>query len=208
MKTKCTVFLLFILYYININGQENWNIEFIFKMQLFNDLSINAYSTDEVYLDKTNILFTNFISDVDIKLDTLKSQNINNDYHFFFLRSANLYLDTSKNNNFEWMIAANIDTYYILCINIKTQFSYRLAGFNGNDFLNFMSDYREYHNLSNLREYMSDKQFLMECTVEKIDFNCLYKGLHDKNWNRNKYPDKYPCLKRVSDPIITNCYFY
>lgn len=42
----------------------------------------------------------------------------------------------------------------------------------------------------------TDKHFLKYCSVEGIDFKCLYKSLKDSK--RNSY--KYPCLLRVSEP--------
>jgi len=212
MKKKIFLLVFLSCFFLYKYGQDKIEIESIFKMQLYLDPSIYIYSSKNDSLYKNDHFYGDFSKNTVIKFDTLKSNNIDEKFKFFLLKLDIIQFNTTTENleksDIEWGVFSGLTSYFILGVNIESKQSYRLFGFKGNDFLNFMSDYREYHNSSNLREYMSDKQFLKECAVEKIDFNCLYKGLHDKNWNRNKYPDKYPCLKRVSDPIITNCYFY
>ena len=85
---------------------------------------------------------------------------------------------------------------YVIAINPRTGRSYRLSGFNGNDFLGFLSDFKEEFKQKN-KSRLSNKKFLKGYYVEGIDFNCLYKGLKAQEVDRYKYP----CLIRCSDPV-------
>lgn len=189
----CTIFLFLSLHSTKVFCQERAVNEVeIFKMQLFLDKKINK--DDNVVKDGS--LYTEFVNKVDIKLDLLKSRGFNETIKFYYLdadKNISLKIDPYSNKDFFFQFHMGFYTTYVLCVNIKNGKSYRILGFDGNDFLDFINDY------TNDKE-ISVKQFFKSCWVNGVDFECLYKGLKDREENRYKYP----CLKRVSDPIVVS----
>jgi len=200
---KKVIFLLvFISCFISkTNAQDTINVNSVFKMHLF----LDRFNIKSFNVSRNDILYNTFSKNINLSFDTLKTYEINQKYSFYSLDAVN---DISYNSipqddsELFFYIYYGFVSKYVICIDNTSGMSYRLMGFNGNDFLNFLSDYREFHNSKGYNDYMSDKKFLKECKVEGLDFQCLYKGLHDKNWNKNRYPNKYSCLQRVSDPIV------
>ena len=174
---------------VNIIAQNKVDVESIFKMQLILDKEIRK----DIDVLKGDSLYIEYSKSIKITPKSLAAVNIDKSYVFLSLRLfddvVRIPSESDENNKFfEMRIHLAGTRYYTLCININNGRSYRLEGFNGNDFLNFLTDYTQNENIS-------VKEFLKKCSVERIDFNCLYKGLKENV--RNTY--KYPCLKRVSD---------
>jgi hypothetical protein len=198
------LFLLIIVSLItsNLKAQSNIDESFLFKMWLFADRDINK----EVL--KNDSIFSTFNDITELNLDKIECKLLGSEYQFVFLTLYNI-----KNNNFldnvtykRNLSSDEVKNYfipvnkyigqYVLAINSKTGMSYRLSGFNGNDFLGFLSDFKEAYKLK-YKKGLSDKEFLKQYHIEGIDFCCLYEGLKAKEVDR----DKYSCLKRCSDPI-------
>lgn len=175
----------------------------------------------QLFLDKNNelsgcskndSLYFAFSKNIILKLDTLKKSGnydlINSvsapKFEFY---AINLSFDGKKNLDYVKKMTNKEDnclgvfsgTYdkYVLAIDRKKGRSYRIVGFNGNDFLGFLSDYLEYYNEHNDKK-LTSSSFFKNYSVEGIDFKCLYNGLHSDGIDRKKYP----CLQRVNDPIL------
>jgi hypothetical protein len=191
---------------LNVYSQEveNVNAKDIFYMQLFLDKSMKKNAS----VLKNDSLYRGYRGYMDFDLVCLETKNIEEEFQFYSLK-WNIYMDDGRirfinKNNMDiesdkmefYDFSGSATTEYVLCINTKTGRSYRIYGFNGNDFFSLLRDYNE---IMNKRGRFSDKDFLKECWVDGIDFKCLYKALKDSK--RDGY-SRYPCLLRVSDPIV------
>jgi hypothetical protein len=192
MKTKFYIFIM-IFSSFELFSQIQIDPISIFKMQLFLD-SKNIIKNDSLYKAFSDV--------VDLKLDTLKIKGEYNltksalspKYKFFQLKEHNYKKELNeKELQLYWIFG---DKVCSIAINQETGKSYRLLGFNTNDFLSFLSDFRETYK-EKQGEKLSVKQFLKNYAVSEIDFECLYKGLNNKEIDVKKYP----CLVRSSDPI-------
>jgi hypothetical protein len=185
-----------------VKAQSNVDANFLFKMWLFSDReSNNEFS-------KSDSLFIAFSTATELKLDKIECDLFGISYHFYFLRLYDIKNNKFINNvSYSRTIASNeiknfiipVNKYigqYVISVNPKTGRSYRLSGFNGNDFLGFLSDFKEVFNQKN-KSRLSNKEFLKKYYVEGIDFNCLYRGLKAKKIDKKNYP----CLIRCSDPV-------
>jgi hypothetical protein len=186
-------------------AQNKANVEDIFKMQLFLEkVMIISKEWKEI---KDNSLYLSFCNGISLRFDTLKSINIDERFEFYSLKK----IDYKKKESFEVPFYYAYDEWinYVLCINVISGKSYRLVGFDGNDFLDFLRDYKEmllitYNYVITYQEAKSDKYFLKNCFVDGIDFKCLYNGLYSRNKEYYELIKKYPCLKKSSDPMIDN----
>lgn len=201
MKILCFLMALCLMA-STLKAQTNTDAEFLFKIWLFTDRE----NSNGVY--KNDSLFTAFSKTIDLKLEKSEYNLLGIEYQFYFLRLYDI-----KNNKFIDNVSYKRDLaldeiknytipvnkyigQYVIGLNPKTGMSYRLSGFNGNDFMGFLSDFKEAFKLKYNRR-LSSKKFLKQYHVEGIDFKCLYEGLKVKEVNR----DKYPCLIRCSDPV-------
>ncbi|RYE56549.1 MAG: hypothetical protein EOP48_07765 [Sphingobacteriales bacterium] len=180
----------------------------VFKMHLFLDRD-NIRVTRDSITRKNDSLYMAFCQTISLKLDTLEIKGDFNftksvfapKFQFYFVESGDgTHLNyTRKLIGTEaqyFGIASGVFSKYVLAINQKTGRSYRIIGFNGNDFLSFLSDYLEYFNDRNTNKVTANT-FLRNYQVNGIDLKCLYKGLRAKS----RDDAKFPCLKRVDDPI-------
>jgi hypothetical protein len=197
-----TIVLIIYLILPRLSAQVKTDAVSIFKMQIF----LDKKNADFRGMDSTSVkgdsLYRSFCDVVELKLDTLK---ITGNYDltksalapkYQFYRLLEYSYNRKLNNNeqqFYWIFGRGVS---IIAINQKTGISYRLKGFNGNDFLGFLSDLKEEYKEAN-DEKLTTKQFLNSYKVESMDFQCLYEGLISSELDRNKYP----CLKRESDPV-------
>ena len=212
----------------SLYSQSTVDVVSIFKMQLFldrDDFAVKEYKEGRLvrrgYIrnDSLYYVFSDFANRDFKYLDTL---NIYNEYDrgysmyksklaFYSLRDKYnpedyvLYDTTKISRNdfyiFETWVSETVP--YILAIDHASGRSYRISGFNGNDFLDFLSDFKEFYKSYN-KINLSDKKILKNFNVEGIDLKCIYKGLRDKKWIREERTEhwpvtmkKYPCLQRV-----------
>lgn len=195
-------FIILLFSFLNVKAQSNMPATFLFKLWLYVDKKNGDGSL------KNDSLFIDFNKVVELKLDTIEYNLYDLDFNFYFLKLYDL-----ANNNFTRNLSYNrkissseIKDYFIpvgkfighyaIAVNSKTGKSYRLAGFNGNDFLGFLSDIKEEYKRKHYRP-LSTKKFLNEFHIRGLDFNCLFEGLKSEELDR----EKYPCLIRCSDPI-------
>ena len=199
-----TLFCFALIYFIsfNLNAQKNVSAKFLFKMWLYIDRNNGEGG------EKTDSLFKKFDQVVEINLDTVAYKLYDIDLHFYFLKLYDL-----NNNKFTRNLSYNRNVssdelknlvipvgkfiqHYVIVISSKTGRSYRLSGFNGNDLLAFLSDFKEEYKAKHYTS-LSTKKFLKEFHVPDLDFDCLFQGLKAKEIDR----DKYPCLMQCSEPI-------
>lgn len=184
--------------------QEKNDIESIFKMHLFlNKTNIKSKDKEDGVI-KNNYLYEVFFEDIILKIDTLKS-NVNThsnsqdnfDFQFFKINIKEIkHNKIHKKYDKYTSLTLGMSNYFILALNQSTGISYRIAGFDTNDFFSFLRDYKALYK----KKYgvnFSTSKFLKKFKIEEIDFDCLNEGL--KKDEINYY--KYPCLKRCNDPI-------
>lgn len=200
MKAKFYIFIM-IFGSFELFSQIKTDAVSVFKMQLFLDNKNVKFKESEKSI-KNDSLYKAFSDVVVLKLDTLNIKGeytliksaLSPKYQFFQLKEHSYKKELNeKELQMYWIFGDKICS---IAINQETGKSYRLLGFNTNDFMSFLSDFREDYK-EKQGEKLSVKQFLKNYIVNKLDFNCLYKGLK----NNEKDIRKYPCLVRASDPI-------
>ncbi|WP_306353307.1 hypothetical protein [Flavobacterium sp. '19STA2R22 D10 B1'] len=200
------IFILFIcVLSINaINAQSKTDVEDVFKMQLFLNKKNSIFRNMNHSVIKNDSLYNIFKNLIDLKIDTLQVENnlegilYDIDYKFYKVSDARTSFNRKFiNDDFRYLnISFGMDNFFILAVHQKTGASYRLAGFDTNDFLGFLSDFKEKYNHQNMKN-LKTTTFLNNYKVQDLDFKCMYKGLRSKEIDRNKYP----CLERCNDPV-------
>jgi hypothetical protein len=188
---RIVIILVFLLSQMKSIGQQSTDGEFIFKTQLFlekaNVVNVRGFDTK----GKDLLLF--FSQKVKFKLDTLQSYGFAGTYYFLSLsiKEGIKYNDTIiKSDSSFFLFIENGCANYILAVNKYNGKSYRLKGFNGNDFYNLFADINKQFEKLNLKK-INIKKFLKEYRVNSVDFNCLYAALKSGEYNK----ERYPCLK-------------
>jgi hypothetical protein len=178
----------------NSSAQNTTNAKALFKMWLFLDKLNVRDLEDTSKVSKDYLLFLAFYDVIELKLDTLTSQGFNAlNYKFYSMSLDSLQLKKIPiKQEKELLLFAGGFKTFVIGVNHQTGQSYRLVGFNGNDFLSLLSDLKETNSVSN-------SMFFRNYKVEGLDFTCLYEGLRAKKKNIKQFP----CLKRCSDPIIS-----
>lgn len=206
MIKKLPILLLFIISLSNGYAQSKNNVEDIYKMHLFLNKKNSVFRNMNSSISKNDSLYKVFREIVIIKIDTLKMDNslsgfLEENYQFYKLSEKNItYKREFKKDEYSYLIPeVMINSYYVLAVNTSTGASYRLAGFDINDFMMFLSDFKENYLNGNMKR-LKTNYFLNNYKVEDLDFNCLYEGLRKKEIDR----DKYSCLKRCSEPLRIN----
>ncbi|MDR6563428.1 hypothetical protein J2Y47_003549 [Arcicella sp. BE51] len=171
-------------------------------MQLFLDKTDSVFSGMNTSIQKNDSLYNAFSEAIDLKIDTLKvegkyelTQSVLAPKFKFYKLSQRDFTRKLNDNELQlfWVFG---EKYMVMAINHLTGSSYRILGFNGNDFLNFLSDYLEIYNFTNEKK-LNRRSFFRSYHLEGIDLKCLYKGLQADIVERKKYP----CLKRASELI-------
>ena len=180
-----------------VQGQAEVDQQLLFKTWLFLDSEQSKIDT----------LLKTLIKSIDLNISQVESSQFGIPISFYYLKvydtkankvmtDAVTYKD-GKEPTLEFGIPVNKYVgQFVLALNKTTNKSYRLIGFNGNDFMMFLEDFKEEF-YKKRKERLSNKQFLKSYHVSDIDFNCLFDGLRGKDLDRTKYP----CLIRCSDPI-------
>jgi hypothetical protein len=210
------IFVSFILFFCVLSGfaQVKTDAQSIFKMWLFLDKENSDYRGIDTSVSKNDSLYNAFRHLVNLKLDTLKI--IKNvlprqlhvpDFDFYELKiydpkTGKFIKNETHNRRYSpgddqfFGIAIGYYGSYVIAINHTTGLSYRLKGFISNDFLEFLSDFKEFYS-KNGKTSLGTKQFLNSYQIEHVDFNCLYEGLTSQKADRTKYP----CLLRGTDIV-------
>lgn len=195
-----SILYILMLFIKQSQAQLTTDVVSIFKMQLFldrlNDKKIdklpNSVKGDSLYLAFSRMLY--------LKIDTLKvSNNLyeNTEVHDFTFYKVNLSNLThnkenqigSKESNYVSIPVCNCHEF-IIAIDLIDGISYRISGFNSNDFNSFLANLKKDCKMRYMN--FTTKQFLKKYKVEGVDFECLYNGL--SKGDKVDYI-KYPCLK-------------
>lgn len=207
------VFLFIILscIWLYSNAQLKIDAVSVFKIHLFINSKIEIIKGVDSTIVINDSLYKAYSNAIDLKLDTLKVTGnweltksvFSSQYQFYQLLAydnqkksytQNIVYKRKLNSSEEHFMI--IKGSCILAINQKTGLSYKLKGFNSNDFLNFLSDFKEAYKESTGNK-LSTSEFLKNYKVDGLNFECLYLGLKQDKIDR----EKYPCLKRMSDPV-------
>jgi hypothetical protein len=191
---KCKTMIKKIIYIVLLSSttilSAQVNFEEIFKMQLF----LNGRNSKNS-VSKNYRYFSDVIS---FKIEPLKvennlSGNIDSEYTFYKVNASEIKFPTDKSTVFD--ISCPSNGYFVLGINLKTGASYRLAGFEMNDFFSFFNDFKNNFTGINLKR-LKVNNFIKNYKVENLDFNCLCMGLKNID-DIDSF--KYPCLKKCED---------
>jgi len=174
----------------------------IFKMQLFLDNKNLILTGLDTAIIRDDSLYNSFSDVVNLKLDTLEikgnyyltKSSLSPKYKFFQLKEHSYRKALNELEMHLYRVFG--DTFCSIAINQETGKCYRLLGFNTNDFLSFLADFREEYREKQEKK-LGVSYFLKNYSVNNIDFYCLNKGLKRHKVDRKKYP----CLVRASDPI-------
>ncbi|MGC4040334.1 MAG: hypothetical protein QM710_05990 [Flavobacterium sp.] len=198
------VILFFCLCAFNLSAQSKNDVDYLVKMQLF--LNKENVFSDKLHpnIVKGDSLFHVFKDLIILKIDTLKVENglamlHSDDYSFYRVKESNIKYTkqlVKQEVNYFAINTELSDGEYIISINQNTGRLYRLAGFGTNDFMGFLTDFKDMYLNSNFKK-LSTSKFFKNYIVQDLDFKCLYKGLRCGNSNSNKYP----CLMKCNDPI-------
>jgi hypothetical protein len=191
------IILLLLIFNSTILSAQTKTVENeIFKIQLWlNKKSLTKNNGQNESKDS----YKNFCDSFNLSLNKLKVQNnliglFDQEYVFYRVFESDIvFKEGLSNEDYKLLdIQCYPSNSYILAINQTTGSSFKLKGFETNDFASFLFDLKR--NLSNKNFQIRD--FLKNFKVEGLDFECLYEGL-----NINKEVDivKYPCLIKCSD---------
>ncbi|KAA5536541.1 hypothetical protein F0919_02415 [Taibaiella lutea] len=198
---KILIILFFISSINSLNAQKNTDPVSLFKMMLFLDKDNVVFRGMDTNVVKNDSLYDVFRDYYNISFDTLKPNNnlaLRDYFQFYRLDIRKLKGNRKLQNNEAQYIGIFTGTMqeYILAMNLETGICYRLQGFRGNDFLMFLTDFKDMYKEKEQKP-LSNSTFLKKYNVDGLDFECLYKGLRAKDYDS----EKYPCLKRCSDPF-------
>ncbi len=183
--------ILLLIITISFSSLAQVNLQETFKMQLF----LNKKSSIEII----NSDFKAFSEAIVLKIDSLEVKNsllgsLHDKFTFYKADVADIKPISQKSKPFD-VSCYEGSYYYILAINNRTGMSYRLAGFETNDFISFYNDFASLYNGINANK-LKIRDFLKNFKVENLDFKCLHDALTSSNIiDRNKYP----CLKKCED---------
>lgn len=212
MKKMYIIFivkLFSLLHSLDVFSQNSTDGSFLFKTWLFLESKNNQSQYDIEFPVKDSAVFSLFLVNVTLDLDTLRSKGFSNNFIFLSLSLNKQSLtvnDSIKalvyNKNSPFIKYFSIPTFcdrYVLCVNRNTGLSYRLQGFSGNDFFSLLRDLNKELAFSS-GEKINLKKFLKNYFVKDIDFECIAKGLKSGVYDLRKYPCLYSC--RGSEEII------
>ncbi|MEO6455731.1 MAG: hypothetical protein ABIN97_16745 [Ginsengibacter sp.] len=205
LNKTCLIFSIICLH-TTAFSQKSADGTFLFKTWFYiehiNDDS--RYASD--FPVKDSSVFSLFINNIILRLDTLSSNGFSNDYVFL---AVNLNRQTSvvdssimydmKTKFLKYIVIPAFCNRYVLCVNKINGMSYRIQGFAGNDFLILMKDIKEEFYLKTKSE-LKTTAFLKDYSASNIDFQCIYKGLQSNQAGSKKYPCLFNC--RGSNEII------
>ena len=198
MIMKYFVLLFFYLYsLIKLTGQSYVDVVFIFKLSIFLD-KINNEKSNGTYYRKDTALFNAFNNKTNLKIDTLTTEGFEStSLQFYRLHLDSIDVsDIANDEEQNILLFSGMNSILILSIDLNTGQTYRLRGFNNNDFSSFLADLNQkdkaFKAIKNKKKY-----FLKTYNVPGIDFPCLFKAFNYKKMER----EKYKCLCKYSTPI-------
>ena len=191
---RIIVFILLLVNVFLLKAQNNIDIDDIFKMQLFLDRK-NIMHSSTFNITKNDSLYKEFKESLTLEIDTLK--NVNNlsvfidpfKYYKIDLRFLYQKIPKSDSSVQSLSLPLGMTTILIIAVNQNNGLTYRLKGFNGNDFFNYFRDVKSIY-FKQIGISLSKNKFINKYSVENLDFRCLFKNIEDS-----------PCLIKYSEPI-------
>jgi hypothetical protein len=189
-------------------SQKNTDGNFLFKTWIYLEHINDGSRYNVEFPVKDSAVFSLFVNNINLRLDTLKSDGFSDDYIFLAVNfksqkeraeGKDSSLIYSKTKFLQYIVIPTLCSRYVLCINKVTGFSYRIQGFSGNDFFNLLKDVKDEFSVR-YKKQLKTKTFLKEYSAGDIDFKCIYKGLQSGQYDFKKYPCLYDC--RGSNEII------
>lgn len=197
---KKIFYLIMFLCVTNIsNSQENSSIKDIFTMQLFLNKMDFINNHKGIKFIKNDSTYNKFKDFIELKINKLTLNTVDNnisDFEFCMVNSDSI---TFKSNINELDVSCGFQKKFVLAIQKDTYKIYRIMGFDTNDFLFFLEDFKKTYRDKFFKK-ISSKYFLKNYFVNELDFNCIYNGLKSKNMDFNKFP----CLRNCNSPFFLN----
>jgi hypothetical protein len=192
---------------ICVHAQKSTDVNSIFKMLLFlNKPNVHYEKEGPLNAIKDDSLYLRFKDIVELTPEKLPAswelESFMEDEYTFY--KVDLAIASSKHYKMqleyreEQILGLFHGTYttYIIAIDDTRGKCYRITGFDQSDFLAFLMDFKELYD-NKTSKSLSTNKFLKNFIVEGVDFSCLYDGLRENKRDTKKYP----CLKRVNDPV-------
>jgi hypothetical protein len=194
---RIPIAILFLLIIKVTYSQEKIDGEFVFKTQLF--LEKKVVKGVSGFEGKSRHHLSFFLDKVDLTLDTLSSKGFDDRYLFLRLSTTggiNYKNDAIRSDSsFALLIESGCDEY-VLALNKFNGKSYRLKGFQGNDFFSLFFDINRDLKREN-KGSLSLKLYRKNSSVDLLDFDCLYTAFKSGEFNT----EKYPCLKSCENAM-------
>lgn len=206
MTTKIIIFIIYTSFlFTKVYSQDSTDQKFIFKMWFYIEHINQDLRTNKTFRVKDSSLFALYNNYLDFNFDTLKSEGFNKNYVFLAVvsyKNDSLVKENAiiykKSGNLSYLsIPINYCEGYVLCINKINGRSYRLKGFRGNDFLDFLTDVKEQYFIDN-NMILSNKLFFKNYKTTNLDFECIYKGLTSGNQNKKNNS----CLRSCKNFVV------
>ncbi|MBN9285642.1 MULTISPECIES: hypothetical protein [unclassified Flavobacterium] len=177
---KKLVMVLFLITSLNAFSQANNDIKKSFVLRFLEENIVVVKNKDTKY----NLYNPDFI---EIEINNLN--NYDSDYMFYRFKLGE---NTIKANDEKLEILFNSSSCneYILALNIINKKSYRIKGFNGNDFLFLLKDISE---LSTERKTIKKIVSELDKIHIGVNFTDIYNALKKLDYNAD-------CLKSCSEP--------
>ena len=185
MRTLLVIFIMLLEY--KASCQKGTDIDFTFKTTLF--LEKANVSNSKGFEVKNFELLSFFNRYITLNLDTVKSYGFPVNYLFLRLatKSAISYDKAILKSDSSFLLFIEDGcSEYVLAINTFNGKSYRLKGFNANDFISLFTDIRlDFERSSS--EKINIKKFLKNYKVDFVDFECIHKALKSGTYDKRLY---------------------
>ena len=176
MKNRLIFSLVGMLFGVTAISQQIPDYSEMFKMQLFTELSV--VTNDHDFVAKNANVFSIVNSSTNVTLHPLKSEGFHEKFLFF-------EVDATKGKDIEYNeseyrlnLLIGWGSKYIFCIDTSSFILYRITGFNGSDFWDFLEVCQD---KQRLRSFNINK-FVKNHKVDNVNFKCIYKGLRAKKY--------------------------
>jgi len=202
---KFIIIISSIFFFTKVFSQDSTDGKFIFKMWFYIEHVNQELRTVKNFPVKDSSLFSLYNNFLDLNFDTLKCEGFNKNYIFLAVvsyKNDSLVKENAiiykKSGNLSYLsIPINYCEGYVLCINKKSGRSYRLKGFIGNDFWDFLADVKEQYFTDN-NMVLANKIFFKNYKTDSLDYECIYQGLISGNQDKKNNS----CLRSCRNFIV------
>lgn len=191
---------------ICVHAQKSTDVNSIFKMLLFlNKPNVHYEKEGPLNAIKDDSLYQSFKDIFEVTPEKLPESwelesFMEDEFSFYKIdlsTSSSKYIKKLSHKEGQLLgLFHGIYTTYVIAIDDTRGKCYRITGFDQSDFFAFLMDFKELYD-NKTSKSLSTNKFLKNFTVEGVDFSCLYDGLRENKRDTKKYP----CLKRVNDPV-------